>query len=228
MSLQFRDFELDRERRQLLRSGQPVPLEPKAYELLSLLVERRPKALSRAQIRDVVWPGVFISESTLGVAVNAIRQALGDDGRQPLVEPAKRLGYRFDDEALAEEMVGSVEGARAALPLLAFAVARLWEMRDRGRMLLAREAYLEIGGVAGALAQHAEAALDRVGVERLGLVRELLRDLVTGCGRCSRCTCALRDPRDPWGVDRCDEPSAQSLPSRNIVAPRFVSGGCIE
>ncbi len=56
MSLRFGRFELDRERRQLLRSGEPVPLEPRAYELLVLLVERRPRALSRAQIRDVVWP----------------------------------------------------------------------------------------------------------------------------------------------------------------------------
>ena len=37
----------------------PVVLEPKAYELLSLLVARRPKALSKAQIRDVLWPGTF-------------------------------------------------------------------------------------------------------------------------------------------------------------------------
>jgi DNA-binding winged helix-turn-helix (wHTH) protein len=50
MSFSFGGFELDQERRQLLRSGQPVPLEPKAYELLSLLLERRPRALSRAQI----------------------------------------------------------------------------------------------------------------------------------------------------------------------------------
>jgi DNA-binding winged helix-turn-helix (wHTH) protein len=41
MSLQFGEFALDRERRQLLRSGRPVPLEPEAYELLSLLVETK-------------------------------------------------------------------------------------------------------------------------------------------------------------------------------------------
>ena len=51
MSLQFGDFELDRERRQLLRSGKAVPLEPRAYELLVLLVERRPKALSQRPSR---------------------------------------------------------------------------------------------------------------------------------------------------------------------------------
>ena len=79
MSFYFGEFELDQERRQLLREGEPVPLEPKAYELLNLLLERRPRALSRAHIRDANWAGTYVSESTLGVAVNAIRQALGDE-----------------------------------------------------------------------------------------------------------------------------------------------------
>ena len=79
-------------------------------------------------------------------------------------------------------MVEAVEGARAALPLLAFAVSRLWEKRDREKKLLTRAAYEEIGGVAGALAQHAEATLDRIGSERQGMVREIFRTLVTSQG----------------------------------------------
>ena len=82
---------------------------------------------------------------------------------------------------LVEEMVESVEGARAALPLLAFAVSRLWEKRDRERKLLTRAAYEEIGGVAGALAQHAEAVMDRIGVGQ-EVVREIFRNLVTSQG----------------------------------------------
>ena len=89
--------------------------------------------------------------------------------RRALVEPARKRGYRFEDEALVDEMVESVEGARGALPLLAFAVSRLWEKRDRERKLLTRAAYEEIGGVAGALAQHAEATMDRIGAERQGV-----------------------------------------------------------
>ena len=118
MSLRFGEFELDQERRQLLRSGRPVPLEPKAYELLSLLVERRPRALTRAQIRDVVWPGVFISESTLGVAVNAIRQALGDDAREPrFIRTVHGFGYAFCGEVAGEEAVkGKEDAARRAEP----------------------------------------------------------------------------------------------------------------
>ncbi len=109
--------------------------------------------------------------------------ALSREGlRRAVEEPAKARGYRFEDEALVDEMVEAVEGARAALPLLAFAVSRLWEKRDREKKLLTRAAYEEIGGVAGALAQHAEATLDRIGGERQGMVREIFRTLVTSQG----------------------------------------------
>jgi WD40 repeat protein len=108
---------------------------------------------------------------------------LTTDGlRRALVEPARTPGYRFEDEALVGEMVESVEGARGALPLLAFAVSRLCDTRDRERKLLTRAAYEEIGGVAGALAQHAEATLERIGTERQGMVREVFRTLATAHG----------------------------------------------
>jgi WD40 repeat protein len=102
--------------------------------------------------------------------------------RRALVEPGRKRGYRFEDEALVNEMVDCVEGARAALPLLAFAVSRLWELRDREQKVLTRAAYQQIGGVAGALAQHAEATLDRIGSMHQDLVRELFRNLVTAHG----------------------------------------------
>jgi DNA-binding winged helix-turn-helix (wHTH) protein len=118
MSVFFGEFELDRERRQLLRSGRPVPLEPKAYELLSLLVERRPRALSRPQIRDVVWPGVFVSESTLNQSVNSIRQALDDDARRPrFIRTAHGFGYAFCGEARVTED-GPPRDVSGALPRL--------------------------------------------------------------------------------------------------------------
>jgi WD40 repeat protein len=105
-----------------------------------------------------------------------------EDLRRAIEEPAKSPGYRFEDEPLVEEMIQAVEGARAALPLLAFAVSRVWEKRDRERKVLTRGAYEETGGVAGALAQHAEATMDRIGSERQGLVREIFRNLVTAQG----------------------------------------------
>jgi DNA-binding winged helix-turn-helix (wHTH) protein len=117
MALCFADFEIDQERRQLLRSGQPVPLEPKAYELLSLLVARRPRTLSRAQIRDVVWPGVFVSESTLSQAVSCIRQALDDEARRPrFIRTAHGFGYAFCAEA--RDSKEGTRGASGAQPRL--------------------------------------------------------------------------------------------------------------
>jgi WD40 repeat protein len=109
--------------------------------------------------------------------------ALTTDGlRRALVEPAKRLGYAFEDDALVNEMIASVEGVRGALPLLAFAVSHLWESRDREKKLLTRESCDRLGGVAGALAQHAEAVMSRVGPERQAIVREIFRNLVTAQG----------------------------------------------
>ncbi|MDD5565042.1 MAG: protein kinase, partial [Thermoanaerobaculaceae bacterium] len=99
--------------------------------------------------------------------------------RRAVAEPAAKLGFAFEDQTLVEEMVATVEGERGALPLLAFAAARLWEERDREKKLLRREAYGRIGGVAGALAQHADATLERIGPERQSVVREIFRNLTT-------------------------------------------------
>ncbi len=61
-------------------------------------------------------------------------------------------------------------------------MSRLWEKRDRENGLLTRQAYRDIGGVGGALARHAESTIDRIGVQRLPVVRELFRNLVTAEG----------------------------------------------
>ena len=113
----------------------------------------------------------------------ALLGPLAENGlRRALVQPALSCGYRFEDEALVEEMLAAVRGERGALPLIAFAASRLWDLRDRERGLLTWEAYRQIGGVAGALAQHAEATLERIGAPRTPLVRELFRNLVTAQG----------------------------------------------
>jgi len=102
--------------------------------------------------------------------------------RLALVEPARRLDFAFEDEDLPGEMIAKVKGERGALPLLAFAVARLWDTRDRGRRLLTRQAYEDMGGVGGALGQHAEATLRAIGDDRLPIVREIFRNLATAEG----------------------------------------------
>ena len=114
--------------------------------------------------------------------LTAIGPPTGAALRRALVQPALKCGYRFEDEAVVEEMLAQVAGERGALPLVAFAMSKLWDARDRERGLLSRAAYQQVGGVGGALAQHAEATLDSIGQEHLPVVRELFRNLVTAQG----------------------------------------------
>ncbi|MBP9208137.1 MAG: protein kinase [Kofleriaceae bacterium] len=104
------------------------------------------------------------------------------DLRRILVEPARRAGYAFEDDALVTEMVEQVETRPGALALLSFTASRLWQLRDRAFHRLTRAAYRALGGVGGALAQHAEAVLAEMTPAQQGVVREIFRHLVTADG----------------------------------------------
>ncbi len=182
-------------------------LEADVHVLLSL----RDDFLFHCHKHDSLSP--ILSELTLLGTLNpsALRRAL--------VQPALACGYRFEDDALVEEMVTEVSRERGVLPLLAFAASRLWEKRDREKGLLTREAYEEIGGVGGALAQHAEETLSRIGEERTPLVRELFRNLVTSQG-----TRASREVQDLLSIfSKADERKAAEEVLRELVAARLLT-----
>jgi WD40 repeat protein len=105
-----------------------------------------------------------------------------EDLERILIEPARRHGYAFEDPELPQEMVATVAGEPGALALLSFTAARLWELRDRDRHRLTRRAYHDLGGVGGALAQHAEVTLQAMPGANQALVREVFRHLVTAGG----------------------------------------------
>ncbi|MFH0901328.1 MAG: protein kinase, partial [Pseudomonadota bacterium] len=98
---------------------------------------------------------------------------------QMLCLPLQNMGYRFDDPTLVGEMIASVQGEPACLPLLQFAGQMLWERCDQGRRLILRSAYESIGGVAGALAEHADGVLAGMSSSRVRVAHELLLGLVT-------------------------------------------------
>jgi DNA-binding winged helix-turn-helix (wHTH) protein len=92
----FGDCALDLDTRQLLRGGRDVPVPPKAFDLLALLVAERPRALSKREIHERLWPGTFVTQSNLTSLMADIRTALGDDAREPLfVRTVHGFGYAF-------------------------------------------------------------------------------------------------------------------------------------
>jgi non-specific serine/threonine protein kinase len=92
----FGDFVLDLGTRELVRAGTPVSLPPKAFQLLGLLIECHPRALSKAELQDRLWPGTFVVEKNLTNLVSEIREALGDDPATPrFIRTVHRYGYAF-------------------------------------------------------------------------------------------------------------------------------------
>jgi DNA-binding winged helix-turn-helix (wHTH) protein len=107
MRVRFAEFALDGQTRQLWRGAVELHLEPKAFALLELLLERRPEVVSKQEIQARLWPDTFVSESSLTGLVAQVRQALGDGRRQPrFVRTVHGLGYAFCGDASADRVTG--------------------------------------------------------------------------------------------------------------------------
>ena len=81
-NISFGEFELDAEKRRLLRGGEPVALNSKTFDLLAFLAENNGRVVSKDEIYETIWGGRLISEATLTSCINAARTAIGDSGRR--------------------------------------------------------------------------------------------------------------------------------------------------
>ena len=111
--------------------------------------------------------------------VTVIRPPAAEAMERILEEPLRAVDYDFDDPGLVDEMIAAAGSEASSLPLLQFTARMLWERRDLKRRLLTREAYEAMGGVAGALATHADGVLEGLPAADVELVRGLLLRLVT-------------------------------------------------
>jgi DNA-binding winged helix-turn-helix (wHTH) protein len=92
----FGDFQLDVPERQLFRRDERVHLTPKAFDLLRLLIEERPRAVSKSELQEHLWPSTFVVEANLSSLVAEVRSALGDRARQPAtIRTVHGFGYAF-------------------------------------------------------------------------------------------------------------------------------------
>ena len=95
----FDPFVLDVEERILTREGNPVPVTPKVFDTLLLLVQNQGCVVSKQKMMDTLWPDVFVEESNVTFNITMLRKALGDTKREPLyIETVPRRGYRFKRE----------------------------------------------------------------------------------------------------------------------------------
>jgi DNA-binding winged helix-turn-helix (wHTH) protein len=100
---QFGEFTLDWDGRQLLREGGPVHLSPKGLELLRVLLDCRPRAVSKLELHERLWPDTFVSDATLTSLVAEVRRALGDEaGQGRFVRTVQRFGYAFCADAVEQ------------------------------------------------------------------------------------------------------------------------------
>ena len=99
--------------------------------------------------------------------------------REALVQPAEMAGYRFENPGTVDDMLEHLQHTSGALPLLQFTASKLWEGRDATRKLLTQASYESLGGIAGALASHADATLNEMTPGARALTRGVFLRLVT-------------------------------------------------
>lgn len=116
--VRFGPFALGRATRQLLGPAGEIPLSPKAFALLTYLVDERPRVLSKEELLDRVWPGVFVAEQNVKNLVAEIRGALEDDASEPrFIRTVFGVGYAFCADA-------AEDGARPDPMVAAYLVMR--------------------------------------------------------------------------------------------------------
>ncbi|MEZ4382362.1 MAG: SUMF1/EgtB/PvdO family nonheme iron enzyme [Nannocystaceae bacterium] len=124
--------------------------------------------------RVVTVPGLG-DEVSRGIFL--LRPLSPDGAREAIVGPARVNGVSFESDELVDELVAA--GVKGSLPLLQFALAELWESRDKSTSVITEAELRKIGGVTGALARHADGVIASLLPNQRSAARRLLMRLVT-------------------------------------------------
>ena len=99
MRIRFVGCVFDSDTREVIREDRLVPLSPKAFQLLDTLIRERPKAISKDELHEKLWPNTFVGDANLANLVADLRAALGDDAKKPhILRTVQRFGYAFTAE----------------------------------------------------------------------------------------------------------------------------------
>ncbi|WP_407176262.1 winged helix-turn-helix domain-containing tetratricopeptide repeat protein [Bradyrhizobium sp. STM 3562] len=112
MQFVFEDHVLDIDRRELLRGGVHIAVQPQVFDLLTHLIENRDRVVTKEDLISLVWAGRTVSDSTLTSRINAARTAVGDSGKaQRLIRTVARKGFRFIGEVRKQPVSASAADA---------------------------------------------------------------------------------------------------------------------
>src|SRR5687767_2229658 len=102
----FGEFGINAEKRRFTKSGETINLNPKAFDLLLVLVENHGKILSKNELLDTVWADQFVEENNLTVHISALRKIFGEKkGKNRFIVTIPGRGYTFvaDVRRIGEE-----------------------------------------------------------------------------------------------------------------------------
>ena len=96
---EFGEFRINVSQRSLERQGKEISLQPKVFDLLLVLVERRGQVVSKDELMTAIWPDTFVEETNLKVNISALRKVLGSASEEgKFIETLHKRGYRFTDQ----------------------------------------------------------------------------------------------------------------------------------
>jgi TolB-like protein/Tfp pilus assembly protein PilF len=114
---EFGVFLLDERERLLTRNGNPVPLTPKVFDILLLLVQNSSTLVSKDTLLSKIWPDAFVEEANLNVNVATLRKALGERPTEhQYIETIPKLGYRFVANVVKRELDRGPASRRHSVP----------------------------------------------------------------------------------------------------------------
>ena len=110
----FGAYTLDTQRYELRRAGEPLPLEPKVFDVLTYLVQQCDRLVSKDELLEQVWCGANVGEAALVRCIVAARKAIGDRPETPrIIQTVRGRGYRF----VAPVTIAAPATARGAGPV---------------------------------------------------------------------------------------------------------------
>src|SRR5579863_6121947 len=133
----FGDVEVREREFSLTKAGEALPVEPKAFRVLLILLRNPQKLLPKDELLTAVWGDTAVSENSLARSIALLRRLLGDEARTPrFIETVATVGYRWLCKAVVSEEAPAESDQPEAPPAPASAASSGIAMQAPARMRL--------------------------------------------------------------------------------------------